>query len=168
MNGKIEVKSNIEKKEVEFLIYLPIYEVEKLTTKIGNTDLKLNQALASNTTLSKRNEEQKGLIFKMGQQSEEYKKALELSQQKLASAQEANANLQNENETLRRKFKGAVLSAGQKKKQIEELEDQRTGLQIERRGLIQREALSAEEIARLRGKSVKELLEKYTKFKFST
>jgi len=139
-------RSNLTKRETEILD-----EVENLKTKIGNIDLKLNQALASNTTLSKRNEEQKGLIFKMGQQSEEYKKALELSQQKLASAQEDNANLQKENETLRRKFKGAVLSAGQKKKQIEELEDQRTGLQIERRGLRQREALSAEEIARLGG-----------------
>lgn len=35
MQGKIEVNSSKEKKYVEFLIYLPIYEVEKLTKNIG-------------------------------------------------------------------------------------------------------------------------------------
>ena len=36
MNGKIEVISNKEKKEVEFLIYLPVYEIEKLTKLANN------------------------------------------------------------------------------------------------------------------------------------
>lgn len=35
MQGKIEVKTSKEEKFVEFLIYLPIYEVEKLTKNIG-------------------------------------------------------------------------------------------------------------------------------------
>lgn len=35
MQGKIEVKSSIENKTVEFLVYMPIYEVEKLTKNIG-------------------------------------------------------------------------------------------------------------------------------------
>lgn len=35
MQGKIEVKSSKEDKFVEFLIYLPIYEIEKLTKNIG-------------------------------------------------------------------------------------------------------------------------------------
>lgn len=35
MQGKIEVKSSKEEKYVEFLIYIPIYEVEKLTRNIG-------------------------------------------------------------------------------------------------------------------------------------
>jgi len=35
MQGKIEVKSSKEEKQVEFLIYIPIYEVEKLTRNIG-------------------------------------------------------------------------------------------------------------------------------------
>lgn len=35
MQGKIEVKSSINEKWVEFLIYFPIYEVEKLTKNIG-------------------------------------------------------------------------------------------------------------------------------------
>ena len=35
MQGKIEVKSLKEDKFVEFLIYLPIYEIEKLTKNIG-------------------------------------------------------------------------------------------------------------------------------------
>lgn len=35
MQGKIEVVSSEKEKIVEFLIYLPIYEVEKLTKKIG-------------------------------------------------------------------------------------------------------------------------------------
>ena len=34
MKGKIEVISSKENKTVEFLVYLPVYEVEKLT-KIG-------------------------------------------------------------------------------------------------------------------------------------
>jgi signal transduction histidine kinase len=35
MQGNIKVFSNKDKKEIEFLIYLPIYEVEKLTKTIG-------------------------------------------------------------------------------------------------------------------------------------
>ncbi len=35
MQGKIEVKSSKENKFVEFSIYLPIYEIEKLTKNIG-------------------------------------------------------------------------------------------------------------------------------------
>lgn len=35
MQGKIEVKSSKEEKIVEFLIYIPVYEVEKLTKNIG-------------------------------------------------------------------------------------------------------------------------------------
>ena len=35
MQGKIEVKSSKEEKNVQFLIYVPIYEVEKLTKNIG-------------------------------------------------------------------------------------------------------------------------------------
>ena len=35
MQGKIEVISSKEEKSVEFLIYLPIYEIEKLTKNIG-------------------------------------------------------------------------------------------------------------------------------------
>ena len=35
MQGKIEVKSSKEEKTVEFSIYLPVYEVEKLTKNIG-------------------------------------------------------------------------------------------------------------------------------------
>jgi len=34
MQGNIEVKSNQETKETEFLIYLPVYEVEKITKNI--------------------------------------------------------------------------------------------------------------------------------------
>ena len=33
--GKIEVISSEEHNETEFLIYFPIYEVEKITKKIG-------------------------------------------------------------------------------------------------------------------------------------
>ena len=35
MQGKIEARSSKDKQETEFLIYLPIYEVEKLTKNIG-------------------------------------------------------------------------------------------------------------------------------------
>ena len=35
MQGKIEINSSKEEKTVEFLIYIPIYEVEKLTRNIG-------------------------------------------------------------------------------------------------------------------------------------
>jgi len=35
MNGKIEINSSKEEKFVEFLVFLPIYEVEKLTKNIG-------------------------------------------------------------------------------------------------------------------------------------
>lgn len=35
MQGKIEVKSSKEEKNVEFLIFIPVYEVEKLTKNIG-------------------------------------------------------------------------------------------------------------------------------------
>jgi len=35
MKGKIEVNSSKEDNYTEFLIYLPVYEVEKLTKNIG-------------------------------------------------------------------------------------------------------------------------------------
>ena len=35
MQGKIEVKTSKEEKYVQFLIYIPVYEVEKLTKSIG-------------------------------------------------------------------------------------------------------------------------------------
>ena len=35
MQGKIKVNSSKEEDSVEFLIYIPVYEVEKLTKKIG-------------------------------------------------------------------------------------------------------------------------------------
>jgi signal transduction histidine kinase len=35
MQGKIKVNSNKDEKSVEFLIFIPVYEVEKLTKNIG-------------------------------------------------------------------------------------------------------------------------------------
>ena len=35
MQGKIKVNSNKDEKMVEFLIFIPVYEVEKLTKNIG-------------------------------------------------------------------------------------------------------------------------------------